>query len=631
MFIGDYQADKFDWRKHDGDSEDAGSNDEELEETPGDVLEMLGFDPKDLDLAQDEFNESDHPRGQPGNPGEFAKKGGGSSGGKKSEPTESAKATPASVPLKTLEEHWVTTSGANRSTYDKSAPDSIKQWDKGSFFADEDGSPLILYHQTSPNSADKILEDGFKLVPNAEGRSTDPMMPDGLFVKYGDQPIPLGPRKTVQLPVAVNIKHPFIIQDRDHFVYYLKQNVPGYDTMYEEMSERADVVSTAIDPLKEKANSVYFEAMQIRLKSKITVADKRKLNHLAITYGNLCDEVDEKVEDGYRTEIIPLATKMRTLVTDYLKSQHYDGLVMQDDKGGPPDHVVTTSAIVAFDPENQVKAWKPSEQNDSASDADLDAGPSLFGTDLDRQVAELKELLAKIGELLNEIDTPAEDAEFEEDKHPRARGGSHGGQFVKKGGEGGGAAKAPEPEKAKATSASKSGSFEPEKEIADSVEIKRTLDMCKRDFPHLNEKNTKVIGKHTHNYNCFAFAMGDKKHWWGTGGGYWPAKEDSLSIKGFDEILHDVANGEQTSDWKTVEPGYVKIAVMTDDGKDVGEVEHAVRQLPSGKWASKMGSFGIIENDDLHEIEGGSYGKVARVYKIKESEWLKLRHLKSAS
>lgn len=87
IMIDDSPVDEsVDWRNIDiGDNED---DDEELDETPEDVIETLGFDPKEIEeLTEDGFKESEHPRGQPDNPGQFVKKGEGStkSNGNKNE------------------------------------------------------------------------------------------------------------------------------------------------------------------------------------------------------------------------------------------------------------------------------------------------------------------------------------------------------------------------------------------------------------------------------------------------------------------------------------------------------------------------------------------------------------------
>ena len=47
-------------------------------------------------------------------------------------------------------------------------------------------------------------------------------------------------------------------------------------------------------------------------------------------------------------------------------------------------------------------------------------------------------------------------------------------------------------------------------------------------------------------------------------------------------------------------------------GDDLGEVRHAARQVPNGKWASKMGDLADIEHDSPEVVEGVLYGTVQR-------------------
>jgi hypothetical protein len=60
-----------------------------------------------------------------------------------------------------------------------------------------------------------------------------------------------------------------------------------------------------------------------------------------------------------------------------------------------------------------------------------------------------------------------------------------------------------------------------------------------------------------------------------------------------------------------VEPGFEKVALFADPQ---GSPTHAARQLPSGRWTSKLGAMEDIEHD-LHDLEGTAYGSVVLVMK----------------
>ncbi len=61
-----------------------------------------------------------------------------------------------------------------------------------------------------------------------------------------------------------------------------------------------------------------------------------------------------------------------------------------------------------------------------------------------------------------------------------------------------------------------------------------------------------------------------------------------------------------------LEPGFEKIAVYEDID---GEFCHASRQLPSGKWTSKLGPNEDIEHSTPKGVEGGGYGKCSAFLK----------------
>ena len=56
----------------------------------------------------------------------------------------------------------------------------------------------------------------------------------------------------------------------------------------------------------------------------------------------------------------------------------------------------------------------------------------------------------------------------------------------------------------------------------------------------------------------------------------------------------------------TFEPGYEKIAIYVCDGVPT----HASKQLPDGRWKSKLGSWEDIEHATIKALEGSLYGKV---------------------
>ena len=132
-------------------------------------------------------------------------------------------------------------------------------------------------------------------------------------------------------------------------------------------------------------------------------------------------------------------------------------------------------------------------------------------------------------------------------------------------------------------------------------------------FPHLTPFNHSITSPVSPEYNCIAWAAGDVERWWWPVSGsfaYWPPNiplQESLDafIKAFGAI------GFTPCGDANVEQGYEKIVLYVDEN---GKPTHAARQLPNGRWTSKLGKIQDIEHE-LDGLTGAVYGVVAQVLK----------------
>ena len=131
-------------------------------------------------------------------------------------------------------------------------------------------------------------------------------------------------------------------------------------------------------------------------------------------------------------------------------------------------------------------------------------------------------------------------------------------------------------------------------------------------FPHLQETGYDITSPATAEYNCIAWAAGDTARWWWPNPlfSYWPQGtpvEETLAA-----FIHAFATlGFVPCDADTVEPGFEKIALYVNSQ---GKPTHAARQLPNGKWSSKLGREIDIEHS-LIGLTNSEYGSVAQVLK----------------
>ena len=129
-------------------------------------------------------------------------------------------------------------------------------------------------------------------------------------------------------------------------------------------------------------------------------------------------------------------------------------------------------------------------------------------------------------------------------------------------------------------------------------------------FPGLVGTDNRITSPTDTNYNCIAWATGRADGWW------WPDSHGESflpesaprreSIDAF--ILAFASIGYHSCPNDSHESGIEKVAIFARDGTPT----HAARQLPNGRWSSKLGSGEDIEHE-LDAVSGRLYGVVAIV------------------
>ena len=133
-------------------------------------------------------------------------------------------------------------------------------------------------------------------------------------------------------------------------------------------------------------------------------------------------------------------------------------------------------------------------------------------------------------------------------------------------------------------------------------------------FPRLTQDNHSVTSQPSKRYNCIAWAAGQNAKWWWPGPDvefeYWPENATRAeTLDAFQEAFASV--GYTICQGADFEPGFDKVALFADDKN---RPKHAARQLPNGRWTSKLGILEDIEHA-LHDLEGSEYGKVVVLMK----------------
>lgn len=128
------------------------------------------------------------------------------------------------------------------------------------------------------------------------------------------------------------------------------------------------------------------------------------------------------------------------------------------------------------------------------------------------------------------------------------------------------------------------------------------------DFPRLTPENHRVTSPAMIDYNCIAWAAGDTESWWEPGV-YWPIESppDEYGIGILEAAFKSL--GFEACDGAESDPGFEKVAIY---GNNLFYT-HAARQLPTGKWTSKLGKLEDIEHETPDVVAGGVYGEVVGI------------------
>ncbi len=151
--------------------------------------------------------------------------------------------------------------------------------------------------------------------------------------------------------------------------------------------------------------------------------------------------------------------------------------------------------------------------------------------------------------------------------------------------------------------------------VSNNAWVNYVKTFIERDFPNLVIHGYKLTSPDTTDYNCVAWAAEDNQNWWwpdAQNEEYWPPdvpREETINA--FEQAFQTL--GYEVCEDDTLEPGFQKIAIYVNSNKTP---THVARQLPDGKWTSKLGQDEDIEHNNLQGLTGNpGYGEVTCIMK----------------
>lgn len=242
----------------------------------------------------------------------------------------------------------------------------------------EDGTPKVLYHQTSADFT--IFE------PRHEGAGTrDQDTPFGIFMKSSDRNI--GVKGEKQMALYARIVNPLRVTDRADLMYQLKKISPEYEKVSAELRSLNDAYQQKHeDAQKAFADYIVKWRQENPDASRTAIYDDAGFNEVY--------EAEDNVLDEWEAEARKVELRSKETITRDLEKQGYDGVIIQTDKGS---FGRSTDAYIALHPE-QVKS-----ATDNVGTFDK-SNPDIRFSDRNSQSRQVERLEKKNAELKAEAE-----------------------------------------------------------------------------------------------------------------------------------------------------------------------------------------------------------------------------------
>lgn len=205
---------------------------------------------------------------------------------------------------------------------------------KASKAVDNNGEPLVLYHQTGKEFTT------FDTKQKGSGEF-DSEMPTGIFMKPTNNDIGVG--GNIQMPLYASIKNPLIVNNRDELVKFYDKNVQGYTKAKSAIDSVNEEYKTKFNEEMKRENEEYQKLWNAKKNGEISEEEYQK----SISR----DALDEIMEE-WENKVNEASHNAKALIDDYFKNSNYDGVIVNNDVGS---FGRSTKTFIAFE-NTQIKS-----------------------------------------------------------------------------------------------------------------------------------------------------------------------------------------------------------------------------------------------------------------------------------
>ena len=191
-----------------------------------------------------------------------------------------------------------------------------------------DGTPKVLYHQTSG--------DFYTFDPKHPGAGQfDSETPEGIFMKPTAADIGLAGER--QIPLYANIRVPLVVDNRSALTAWYRSHIPGYAQAENNIREVDKRYAPQLEAAEEEEDRWYEEHYDEIRSGKISQAETEESDRILSAWEKASNDAHRQAKD---------------LLTKYFNASKYDGIIIRQDEGSFGRSV---ESYIAFKPE-QVKS-----------------------------------------------------------------------------------------------------------------------------------------------------------------------------------------------------------------------------------------------------------------------------------
>ena len=205
---------------------------------------------------------------------------------------------------------------------------------KASKVVDNNGEPLVLYHQTGKEFTT------FDAKQKGSGEF-DSEMPTGIFMKPTNNDIGVG--GNIQMPLYASIKNPLIVNNRSELVKFYDKNVQGYTKAKSAIDSVNKEYKAKFNEEMKRENEEYQKLWNAKKNGEISEEEYQK----SISR----DALDEIMEE-WENKVNEASRNAKALIDDYFQNSNYDGVIVNNDVGS---FGRSTKTFIAFE-NTQVKS-----------------------------------------------------------------------------------------------------------------------------------------------------------------------------------------------------------------------------------------------------------------------------------